>query len=99
MRLFDRSTRAGSGGNQRPARVVRQPIKRRRAIALGAGVVLLLALMTAAAPSAAFADSVVDGCTIVSNPTATHFTSCPGANLAGANLSGLNLSYADLNRA
>jgi uncharacterized protein YjbI with pentapeptide repeats len=38
---------------------------------------------------------VVDGCTIVSNPTSTHFTNCPGANLGDANLSGANLSFAD----
>ena len=36
------------------------------------------------------------GCTIVSNPTPTHFTTCPGADLSQANLSGFDLSYADL---
>jgi uncharacterized protein YjbI with pentapeptide repeats len=44
----------------------------------------------------ASADVVVDGCTIVSNPTPTDFTNCPGATLAGASLSGVNLSYANL---
>jgi hypothetical protein len=39
---------------------------------------------------------VVDGCTIVSNPTPSNFTNCPGANLSTANLTGVNLSYADL---
>jgi uncharacterized protein YjbI with pentapeptide repeats len=42
------------------------------------------------------ADTVVDGCTIVSNPTATNFTNCPGANLVGADLSGIDLSFANL---
>jgi Bacterial Ig-like domain (group 3)/Pentapeptide repeats (8 copies)/Bacterial Ig domain/HYR domain len=46
-------------------------------------------------PPPASADTVVDGCTIVSNPTSTNFTNCPGANLGDANLSGVNLSYAD----
>jgi uncharacterized protein YjbI with pentapeptide repeats len=67
-----------------------------RAVAVGAGVVLVAALMATVTANAAFADSVVDGCTIVSSPTPTHFTSCPGANLARADLSGLNLGYADL---
>lgn len=44
----------------------------------------------------AFADTVVDGCTIVANPTATHFTDCPGVDFSTADLSGVDLSYADL---
>jgi hypothetical protein len=44
----------------------------------------------------ASAQVVVDGCTIVSNPTPSNFTNCPGANLSTANLTGVNLSYADL---
>jgi uncharacterized protein YjbI with pentapeptide repeats len=43
----------------------------------------------------ASADIVVNGCTIVSNPTPTNFTNCPGADLSGANLSGVDLSYAN----
>jgi uncharacterized protein YjbI with pentapeptide repeats len=39
---------------------------------------------------------VVNGCTIVSNPTPTHFTNCANANLAGVDLSSVNLSYANL---
>ena len=39
---------------------------------------------------------MIFGCTIVSNPTSTHFTNCPNSNLTGASLSGLNLSYANL---
>ena len=65
------------------------------------GTVLVIAvacvtpvLATATATPAA-ADTVINGCTIVSNPTPTNFTNCPGANLSGANLSGLNLSYAN----
>ena len=53
----------------------------------------VLATVTAAPASA---DMTVDGCTIVSNPTSTHFTSCPNTNFAGVAFSGLNLSYADL---
>jgi uncharacterized protein YjbI with pentapeptide repeats len=49
-----------------------------------------------ASTMAASADTVVDGCTVVSNPTPTHFTNCAGANLGGADLTGVNLSYADL---
>ena len=41
----------------------------------------------------ASAATVIFGCTIVSNPTSTHFTNCPNSNLAGASLGGLNLSY------
>ncbi len=44
----------------------------------------------------ASADMVVDGCTIVANPTFTNFTKCPGADFAGADLTGVNLSYANL---
>ncbi len=64
------------------------------------GTVLLMAVALVtpvlALPSTpASADVVIDGCIIVSNPTPTHFTNCPGAALAGANLSGLNLSFAN----
>lgn len=55
-------------------------------------------LVTTSAPPAS-ADTVIDGCTIVSNPSPTHYTNCPGANLAGASLNGLNLSYADFSGA
>jgi uncharacterized protein YjbI with pentapeptide repeats len=51
-------------------------------------------LATTSTPASA--DTVVDGCTIVSNPTPTNFTNCPNANLAGADLASLNLSYANL---
>ena len=48
-----------------------------------------------AVSSSASADTVIDGCTIVSNPTPTHFTNCVGSDLAGADFSGLNLSYSN----
>ena len=54
-----------------------------------AGIVLVVALglvtpmLATSAPSPASADTVIDGCTIVSNPTATDFTNCPGAELLG----------------
>jgi Bacterial Ig domain/Pentapeptide repeats (8 copies)/HYR domain len=44
----------------------------------------------------ASADTVIDGCTIVSNPTPTDFTDCPNMNFSGLNFSGFNLSYANL---
>ena len=61
-------------------------------VALG----LVTPILVTAAPSPASADMVVEGCTIVSNPTPTNFTNCPGANFGGANLTSLNLSYANL---
>ena len=65
-----------------------------------AGTVLVIAValvtpvLVTSAPAAA--DMVVDGCTIVTNPTPTDFTNCPSANLAGADLASVNLSYANL---
>jgi uncharacterized protein YjbI with pentapeptide repeats len=64
----------------------------------GTVLVIVVALVTPvlATWTPASADAVVDGCTIVSNPSPTHFTNCPNSNLTGASLSGLNLSYANL---
>ena len=64
--------------------------------ALAMAVALVTPVVATATPTPASADVVVDGCTIVSNPTSTHFTNCPNDNFAGANLSSVNLSYADL---
>jgi uncharacterized protein YjbI with pentapeptide repeats len=64
-------------------------------LALAMGLGLVVPVLATATVTPASANTVVDGCTIVSNPTATNFTNCPNANLAGAALSGLNLSYAD----
>ena len=69
------------------------------------GVVLIVALglvtplLATVVRTPASADMVVNGCTIVSNPTSTNFTNCPDVDLAGANLSGVNLSYANLSDA
>jgi uncharacterized protein YjbI with pentapeptide repeats len=65
---------------------------------IGTVVVMVVAFVTPvlATVAPAGADTVVDGCTIVSNPTPTNFTNCPGANLSLADLSGINLSYANL---
>jgi uncharacterized protein YjbI with pentapeptide repeats len=65
------------------------------------GTVLLMAVAlvtpTVVVTSApASAQVVIGGCTIVSNPTPSNFTNCPGANLSTANLTGVNLSYANL---
>jgi uncharacterized protein YjbI with pentapeptide repeats len=62
------------------------------AIALG----LVTPVLATSAPSPASADTVVDGCTIVSNPTPTNYTDCPDADLAGADLASVDLSYANL---
>jgi hypothetical protein len=63
-------------------------------LAVALGLVTPVLATSAAVPASA--DTVVDGCTIVSNPTATNFTNCPGADLAGSDLSGVDLSFADL---
>jgi hypothetical protein len=63
--------------------------------ALLIGVALVTPTLGVTSVSAS-AQVVVDGCTIVSNPTPSNFTNCPGANLSTANLTGVNLSYADL---
>jgi uncharacterized protein YjbI with pentapeptide repeats len=65
------------------------------AVALGASIVLTAAPGVATAAPAVGA-KVIDGCTIVPNPSATNFTNCPGADLNHADLSSLNLAYADL---
>jgi uncharacterized protein YjbI with pentapeptide repeats len=62
---------------------------------LAIGLALVTPVLAGVAAAPASADTVVDGCTIVSNPTSTDFTNCPNANLAGAAFSGLNLSYAN----
>lgn len=50
-------------------------------------------------PLPAGEDQVVNGCTIVANPTPKNHTECPGADLSGTELSGADLSYADLSTA
>ena len=66
---------------------------------IGTVLVIAVAFVTpvfaTATATPASADTVIDGCTIVSNPTSTSFTNCPNANLAGADLASVNLSYAD----
>ena len=66
----------------------------------GSALVIAVAFVTpvlaTATATPASADSVIDGCTVVSNPTPTHFTDCPNWNSSGAHLDGLNLAYADL---
>jgi uncharacterized protein YjbI with pentapeptide repeats len=62
-------------------------------LAVAFGLVIPVLVATSIAPASA--DTVVDGCTIVSNPTPTTFTNCPNANLSDASLTGLNLAYAN----
>jgi uncharacterized protein YjbI with pentapeptide repeats len=45
------------------------------------------------------ADMVINGCTILSNPTPDHVTVCPNVNLSGTDLSGADLGGADLSGA
>jgi uncharacterized protein YjbI with pentapeptide repeats len=67
------------------------------------GVPVLIVALGLASPTLAAtpasADTVVDECTIVSNPTAANFTNCPGVDLTGSDLSGIDLSFADLSGA
>jgi uncharacterized protein YjbI with pentapeptide repeats len=64
----------------------------------GTVLVIAVAFITPALATSApaSADTVVNGCTIVANPSATNFTNCPGANLSGTDLSGDNLTFANL---
>ena len=55
---------------------------------------LVVPFLTTSAPASA--QTVIDGCTIVSNPSPTNFTDCPGADFGGAQLSGVDLAYANL---
>jgi len=71
-------------------------------------VAFVTPVLATATATPASADTVIDGCDIVSNPTPTNFTNCPGADFSGdsalgqveqvqgANLSGLDLSFANL---
>src|SRR5438045_4198786 len=65
------------------------------------GVALLVATaLSLGLPTVAHADVVIGGCNIVSNPTATHFTNCPNANLTNKDLSGVvDLSFANFSGA
>jgi hypothetical protein len=62
-------------------------------VIIAVALVTPVVVTTTATPAAA--DTVVDGCTIVSNPTSTNYTNCPGADLAGADLHSFNLSFAN----
>jgi uncharacterized protein YjbI with pentapeptide repeats len=61
---------------------------------LAIAVAFVMPVLATSAPAAA--DTVVNGCTIVANPTATNFTNCPGADLSGTDLSGDDLTFANL---
>ena len=66
----------------------------------GAVTLSMLAAVTlvVAGPSAS-ADTIINGCTIVSAPTSTTHTVCPGVDLSGVDLSHLDLDFADLDHA
>lgn len=70
-----------------------------RLACVGLGSVCLSGLFLLVTPGSAVADTVVDGCTVISNPTPTNRTYCPGADLAGANLAGDNLAFANFGQA
>jgi uncharacterized protein YjbI with pentapeptide repeats len=63
--------------------------------ALLIAVGLVTPVLATATAIPASAQTVIEGCTIVSNPTPTNFTNCSLMNLFDANFSGLNLSYAN----
>lgn len=66
-------------------------------LALGAVVLIggVLAWPTLASARVTSGDKIVDGCTIVENPTETHHTICATA-FSGSDLAGLNLDWSDL---
>ncbi len=74
--------------------MVRWLIRLAGSVALVSGMLALPSVLSTT--TTASADTVIDGCTIVSNPTPTDFTDCPNMNFSGLNLSGFNLSYANL---
>jgi uncharacterized protein YjbI with pentapeptide repeats len=59
-------------------------------------VAFIAPVLATATATPASADTVVNGCTIVSNPTSTNFTNCPGVDFTGASLAGVDLSFANL---
>ena len=63
-----------------------------------AAVVVALAVGLSAGGTV-HADTVINGCTIISNPTSVNYTNCPNANLQGVNLANVDLSYAYLTSA
>jgi uncharacterized protein YjbI with pentapeptide repeats len=80
----------------------------RRILVLSAAVVVATVTVTAPPASAgarvrsldskASGTEVVDGCTVVLQPTSTRFTRCRGKNLARANFSGLDLQFANFSK-
>ena len=74
--------------------MVRWLVRFAGSVVLVAGMLTVPAVLSTT--TSASADAVINGCTIVSNPTATNFTNCPGIDLSTADLSGVDLSYADL---
>lgn len=74
-----------------------RPHRRMMALICAAGLAVPLALLGGAVP--AFADTpdtIVDGCTIVANPTISSYTDCHAMDLSGADLDGIDLSHANL---
>ena len=69
---------------------------RARFAALATGTILLGALAVGGMASPASAATIIDGCTIVANPTSATHANCTSRNLSNADLSGLNLAYANL---
>ena len=78
-------------------------------LVLAAAAVVLASVTAAALPASAEAHvgslagspsgtEVIDGCTVVLNPTKAHFTECGGKDLSHANFSGLDLQFANFSR-
>ena len=60
-----------------------RPVLRVTGTVLVIAVAFVTPVLATATATPASADTVVNGCTIVANPTPTNFTNCPGADLQG----------------
>jgi uncharacterized protein YjbI with pentapeptide repeats len=74
--------------------MVRWLVRFAGSLALVVGMLAVPAVLSTTTPASA--DTVINGCTIVSSPTPTHFTNCPGVDFSGQDFGGTNLSYANL---
>jgi uncharacterized protein YjbI with pentapeptide repeats len=81
----------------------------RKILVLAAAAVVLAGVTVVALPASAEAHigalawktsgtEVIDGCTVVLNPTKGHFTECADKGLSHANFSGLDLQFADFSK-
>lgn len=71
----------------------RTRLRRVRAVLIAAPAALALAALVS--PPAAFADEVIQGCTVLESPTQEVHTICRNMDLSGIDLSGRQMQYAD----